>query len=417
MAHSHSHAEDRSTYYLDQVLTLAICALLAGVTIMLWYRDLLQYILQQTFHRYVLWGGITIIVVVVIRAVALVSEALARPNTLDNDSDHAGHEHHHSHEHEHAHEHHHDHNHADCAEHDHAHGDCADHDHHHEHDHDHEHTHAHAGHDHSHGLNPWRYIVLLLPIVLYFLGLPNAGLTVRGGSSTETEATRGQFVENTGLRILKEGAKNPVEVIGVASDSPAEKAGIKVHDIITEVRRTEGSDGKPPQKPDVVPTKDLSAEEAAKIIGGKPQTKVKLTVQTGDERAREVEIIRALDIINLEFKELERGSYSPQARQFYEGRTVRLKGQFSPGQDKRTFSLVRLKIQCCAADAIPLNVVIRLDPQAHGDLSQFKPQDWVEVTGRVEYLKRKDRDDYVAVLNVPSPRDVTTTQPDSPYIQ
>jgi hypothetical protein len=259
---------------------------------------------------------------------------------------------------------------------------------------------------------------LLLPIVLYFLGLPNAGLTVRGSASTETEATRGQFVENTGLRILKEAAKNPIEVIGVASESPAEKAGIKVHDIITEITRTEGSDGKPLQKPEVVSTKDLSAEEAAKIIGGKPDIKVKLNVQTaGEDKAHEVEINRALDILNLEFKELERGSYSPQARQFYEGRTVRLKGQFSPGPDKRTFSLVRLKIQCCAADAIPLNVVIRLEPQAHGDLSQFKPQDWVEVTGRVEYLKRKDRDDYVAVLNVPSVRDIATTQPDTPYIQ
>jgi hypothetical protein len=41
----------------------------------------------------------------------------------------------------------------------------------------------------------------------------------------------------------------------------------------------------------------------------------------------------------------------------------------------------------------------------------------VEVTGRVEYLKRKDRDDYVAVLNVPAVRDIATTQPDTPYIQ
>jgi hypothetical protein len=235
---------------------------------------------------------------------------------------------------------------------------------------------------------------------------------VRGGTATETELSRGKFVENTGLRISKDNAGDPLEVLAVASDSPAQKAGISPHDVITQLTRLDGP------KPEVVSTKGLSVEDAARLIGGKPQTKVKLTIQRpGEEKPREVEFTRALDIINLEFKELERGSYSPQTRQYYEGRTVRLKGQYAPGTDKRSCSLFRLKIQCCAADAIPLNVVIRLDPQAPGDLSQFKQQDWVEVTGRVEYLKKKGQEEYVAVLTVPSPQDIKITPPDSPYIQ
>src|SRR6266568_7667713 len=35
----------------------------------------------------------------------------------------------------------------------------------------------HHNHSHQHGWSPWRYIVLCLPIMLYFLGLPNQGFS------------------------------------------------------------------------------------------------------------------------------------------------------------------------------------------------------------------------------------------------
>jgi hypothetical protein len=330
--------------------------------------------------------------------------------TDEHDHDHIeGHNHDHDHSHEH-HEHH-EHHHAEGEHCDHVHAEetC---------DHNHNHDDA-CGHDHAHGLNPWRYIVLLLPIVLYFLGLPNAGLTVHGGSTAELEQANGTFVENTGLKIIKDEGKEGVRVVGVAQTSPAAKAGIKSGDRIFQISRLDSADGKPLANPEIVALKDLSAEAAAKVLGGKPQTRVKVTVKReGAEKPDEVELTRAMDVLALGFKELDRGSYSPDARNFYDGRTVRLKGQFAAGQDKRSFSLVRLKIQCCAADAIPLNVVIRLDPQAQGDLQSFGANTWVEVTGRVEYLKKKDKDEYVAVLNVAQPADVIPTQPDNnPYIQ
>src|SRR5207302_782376 len=137
--------------YLEQLCTIAICGLMGGVTILLWYQNLLRYILAEKFHAPVLWGGFAILVLVVIRAVAIWVEAgQAR----------AAHDHNHVHDHDH----------------DHDHGE------HHHHDHEHAQAHAHDlshDHGHDHGWNPWRYIVLMLPIVLYFLGLPNAGLTSR----------------------------------------------------------------------------------------------------------------------------------------------------------------------------------------------------------------------------------------------
>jgi hypothetical protein len=263
-------------------------------------------------------------------------------------------------------------------------------------------------------MNPWRYIVLMLPIVLYFLGMPNSGLGARGGSTADLEAGMGgAYAKNTGLKIIKGG-----EVVGVAQDSPAFKAGIRVHDYITKIAPA-GQDGPSPLEK-AVSIKAMSAEEAAKVIGGEDQTKVGLTVQhAGQDKPEEIELTRKKDTLVLEFLELERASYDLKSRNYFEGRTVRLKGQYAPGNDRRTFSLVRFKIKCCAADAIVLNVVIRLDPQAQGDLSQFKPNDWIEVMGRVEFLKKRGQEEeYVAVLNVPSSNDVVPAQPESnPYLQ
>jgi uncharacterized membrane protein YcgQ (UPF0703/DUF1980 family) len=118
--------------------------------------------------------------------------------------------------------------------------------------------------------------------------------------------------------------------------------------------------------------------------------------------------------VSLNFKELDRSAYNETQRDFFEGKTGTLKGQFAPGKSSTTFSLVRLKITCCAADAIPLNVVI-ISPESVADI---KPMSWVEVTGQIQYRKRKDRDEYVPVLKLHSLQDVVPTAPDDdPYLQ
>src|SRR5262245_44671092 len=112
MAHAHSH--EGENYYLDQLCTIGVCGALGGVAIMMYVQGMLQYILVKQFHLWVLLGGIALLVLVLVRAVALWFSA-----------GRVSHAHNHNHDHDHAH-HHHDHGH------DHDHGD---------HQHEHEHCH------------------------------------------------------------------------------------------------------------------------------------------------------------------------------------------------------------------------------------------------------------------------------------
>jgi hypothetical protein len=172
---THSHDGDRSAFYVEQLCTIGICGALGGVAIMLWSRNLLQLILVPKFHIPVLLGGIALLVLVTVRAVT-VWFAVEQPNAAP-DQDHC-HDHDHDHgapNHEHASEdpHHHGHHHA------HALGSAAE-----PHHHDHGHIHGHD-HGHAHGGAPWRYAVLLLPIVLYLLNLPNEALSGYHGQTVD----------------------------------------------------------------------------------------------------------------------------------------------------------------------------------------------------------------------------------------
>jgi hypothetical protein len=152
MSHDHHHHHGNS-YYLDQLCTIAACGALGGVAVMMYTlrgadgKTKLDLILAPQFFVPVLLGGIALVLMVAIRAVTLWREAGVETQ---------GHHHHH-HDHEHGHDHHHDHDHGQT----HAH----------EHSHDHSHDHDHG---HDHGWTPARYAVLMLPIVLYFLNLPNS---------------------------------------------------------------------------------------------------------------------------------------------------------------------------------------------------------------------------------------------------
>jgi hypothetical protein len=407
---SHTHAEDRTSYYAEQISTLVICGLLGAVSVMLYWQNLLRFILAPKFFGPVLWGGIAILVLVLIRAIALVA---GRADTVDAHHDHDaacdcddGHE---DHEHEQLSPSGHDHSgDEDCA--------CED-GHDHEHGHQHVHAHSHGGghdhaHGHSHGWNPWRYIVLLLPIVLFFLNLPNAGFTASGRVGVaDVEGGHGgaKYVENTGLQINKK--QDAIEVVSVVSDSPAEKAKIVPGDVILQFT-PEGPDAK------AVGLKDVSVDEARKLMRGQPGTKIRLSIKGESAKPREVELTRTADILNVPFTEISKMSYTPEGRKFYEGRMARMTGQYAPGKDQNVFNLARVKITCCAADAIPLNVVVMRDPSLQENLEKMSPNTWVDVTGRLQFRKRKDRDEFVSVLLVSSPKDIREVPaPADPYIQ
>src|ERR1700730_9593621 len=173
MAHVHDHKD--SSYFMEQLCTIGVCGALGGVVIMMWAipngLNFLGPQFQAPFgNRWlspVLWGGAAVVALVLIRAIA-VWISVGKPIASH---DHA-HDHHHEHDHDHDHVHEHDHNHANCA---------------HDHDHDHAgepgHTHDHD-HGHDHAWAPWRYVILLLPVGLYFLGLIPAAFSNLGTINT-----------------------------------------------------------------------------------------------------------------------------------------------------------------------------------------------------------------------------------------
>ncbi len=113
-----------------------------------------------------------------------------------------------------------------------------------------------------------------------------------------------------------------------------------------------------------------------------------------------VTFTKGAHVMGLEFKELDSRANTPEGRAIYEGKMGRIKGQFREGESKKQFGLQRFKIACCAADAVPLNVVIQTREDVPADI---KPLDWIEVTGQIQFMKHRDRDTYVPVLKVPSP--------------
>ncbi len=110
-------------------------------------------------------------------------------------------------------------------------------------------------------------------------------------------------------------------------------------------------------------------------------------------------------IPGLTFTALEQAAYTPALREAYEGRTATMVGQFrSLENDDKRFALIRFKMNCCAADAIPLNALVMIDPEWTGARLDMKERDykWVQVKGRIHFLKRRTatREDYIPALIV-----------------
>ncbi len=176
--HDHHHDGGKSEYYLQQLLTLFISGAFGVAGLMMYFLkdnvegeviSKLGHILVPGFHFWVVLGSVILLVLVAIRGVALWLSVGKEPI-----HDHAHHhDHDHSHDHSHGHDHHHDHNHApgETCNHDQAkggHHDCG---------HDHGDHGDHSAEDHEHGNIYWRVIVLMFPIALLAMGLPNGGFS------------------------------------------------------------------------------------------------------------------------------------------------------------------------------------------------------------------------------------------------
>lgn len=325
-AHGHDHHHDGDTFYLDQICMVGISGFFGAICLALYITNalaaegsqpMLALVLGRQFHLFVLLSGIALVVIAAVRAVALWGQA-GKP----------AHVHHHDHDHDRDHEHQHDHD----REH-----------HHHDHDHHHHAHHDHAAEDHDHGWAPWRYVLLLVPIVLFLLGLPNKG--PQAGAAT------------------------------VHVDLTQEAAGYG--GMIASAPVTEGQ--------------VLTYLAALYLAEG--------------------------DVIDVPFKDLyEKFSNDEELRASMKGKTVRVRGLFSPslGSD-RVFNLTRFRINCCGADAIRLNVpmVTRESLMNRPDL---KANAWVKVIGVVDFQQRGGR--YFTLLRVLNLNSIQPCPPDpNPYVQ
>jgi hypothetical protein len=320
MGHDHHHEHDES-YFQDQLVTIVVCGAFAGAAIVLYYwqpqiLNVMGFGGGSLFSSFIVWSGFALLVLVILRAISL-WKAVARPAPAAACA------------HAHAHEH---------SEHDHHDGGC-DHEHHHGHEHVHSTVRCSSGHEH--GAAPWRYVVLLVPIVLFLLGLPN---------------------------------KPP-----------------KAHASEIKVGQT-----------------DMLTGWALAGVGPLPLQQLVLVAATADPSA-------GTEVKGMDFKVLEGIAQDEYLRKDLQGKMVRVVGQFAPHpRSDHDFSLVRYRVQCCAADAIQYAIPALCRESFRG----IPANQWVEVTGRVQFQRHPSADRFVTVLIVPQRKNIVLTNPDpNPYIQ
>ena len=204
MAHA-DHHHDPSSYYTEQLCTIAFCGAFGGIAVAIYMTGLVNNILKQGILQYsLLAGGIALLVLVFVRAVALWF-TVGKPE--------AACDHHH---------------HDDCCgdEHQHEQEDGGAHGlplvtetaHEHPHDHSHGDAHSNGGHDHDHGWAPVRYIVLLVPVLLYFF-VPIDALSSAQGYGGDIDPKWSETVKAT----RNVGELEFRELVGAADDAGRRK--------------------------------------------------------------------------------------------------------------------------------------------------------------------------------------------------
>ncbi len=303
MAHSHSHAggEGQGTFFLDQLFTVLTCGAL-GVTAVIMVRNRFfekTNLLDPWFFTPVLLGGAVVVALVVIRAIAVWK--LSKVTALNPDGTPAtpG---------------------ADCGF-DHPTGvGCG-------FDHGGGASHGDDDHDHDHGWAPWRYIVLIIPVLLFLLNLPREGLS-------ET-------------RLKNEGA-------GASLANPKRPLSFAVGGVA------------------MLPKSILTGKQDEVIVG---------------------------------FRELAEASARKLSRENLEGKIATVRGQFYRLGDKE-FTLYRVNMTCCAADAVPLKVRI----ETPDVIQNMKHGTWISVKGEVSFALTAKGDEYVPIITLATNNDIQPTE-------
>jgi hypothetical protein len=206
-------------------------------------------------------------------------------------------------------------------------------------------------------------LILVFPVALFFLGLPNAG-----------------FSKQHQIDMVGNDSALGAELKKLAADATVLEEPKKVNDTMVRVLKTKTG---------------LKIRETTPASGGEPQ----LELISGAGKP-------------MRFNDLNDAALDEGKRKYMEGETVVLAGRFKRLADKE-FSLFRMKMTCCAADTVPLKVRIVV-PQALSNYSDF---DWVSVKGQLQFLQVPGQDRYIPVVMVADIRDVTKEVPQNEYEQ
>jgi hypothetical protein len=346
MGHDHHHGESVSNYFTEQLLTILVCGLLGFAAIQLYLNNMLDDILVEQFRAFVLAGGIGVFILVALRAIAVWKEAGEIQAQLTDQA-----------------------NGLTCAA-DHVHGPDCDHDpgiggpd---DHAHDHEH-----GHSHDMSWTFARMLILVFPVGLFFLGLPNGRLSA---DEQLRLAGGGHALGDDTLKQMAEGAQ--------VLETKQEKLAVNGQqtDVTVRVLKT---------------TKGLRIRE---ITLPGDQKKYELVSTGNAERMR--------------FNDLNDAAFDEAKRKSMEGRAVILEGRFKRLADKE-FTLFRLKMTCCAADTVPLKVQI-IVPQPINNIEDFT---WVRVKGQLQFFQVPGSDRYIPVVMVAENSDAKPADAQNEYEQ